>query len=161
MTPSLSEPFCFPESLETPYSVITNGSVIHPLSLNYRSQFFWLHFVKAYGSICKPYNSTPQFTSGIYYNGLGSISSLTLASLSRKIGGGQKSNEIWQLHCPPSVPSNLSRVFFPHLYSSPTISLHSVSHFFHTLCVHVCFPLLLIYFFMAFAVLPQTTPNLP
>lgn len=123
MTPSLSEPFCFPESSETPYSVVTNGSVIHPLSLNYRFPvfcfFFGPHFAQAYGSICTPYNSTPQFTSGIYYNGLHGVSSLTPAALSKETRGGNKRA---MQSGTPSVPSNLACLFF---FSICNLALHA------------------------------------
>lgn len=140
MTPSLSEPFCFPESSETPYSVVTNGSVIHPLSLNYRFQFFWPHFAQAYGSICTPYNSTPQFTSGIYYNGLDGVSSLTPAALSKEARGGNKRA---MQSGTPSVPSNLACLFFPSVsLLSVRLSLPTPYHYFP--CFMCVFPLLLI-----------------
>ena len=113
MTPSLFEPFCFPESRETPYSVVTNGSVIHPLSLNYRSQFFWPRFAQAYGSICTLYNSTPQFTSGIYYNGLRAISSLTPAALSREARGNKRAVQSGSNSAHPQFPQIF---FFFHLH---------------------------------------------
>lgn len=157
MTPSLSEPFCFPESSETPYSVVTNGSVIHPLSLNYRFQFFWPHFAQAYGSICTPYNSTPQFTSGIYYNGLDGVSSLTPAALSKDTRGETK--EQCNLAHPQFLQISLVSFFPSVTLLSVQLSLPTPISLFSLLCA--CFPFVINLIFMGLTLLAQTTRYLP
>lgn len=150
---------------ETPYSVVTNGSVIHPLSLNYRSRFFWLRFAPAYGSICTLYNSAPQFTSGIYYNGLCGISSLTPAAFLERQERGQKSSVIWQQQCPLSLLLNslLLLCFFcsictPALCATPYFHPHTTNFL---LILVSFFPFVVNLIFMGFTVLAQAAPYLP